>query len=351
MGAWPDNLTRMLGVSIPVIQAPMAGIDTPELALAVAKAGGLGSIGCALRAPDTIHETYASVRAQTDRPINLNFFCHDQKPDSPEQQERWKNRLLSYYAEYGLDPNTVPPAPVRAPFDETFCSVVEAIKPHVVSFHFGLPSQNLLDRVKNTGAIIMSSATTGDEARWLEDHGANIVIAQGTQAGGHRGMFLTSDVSTQIETEKLLPAIVESVSVPVVAAGGIASAVDIQRAFALGASAVQLGTAYLFCPEIKMSSLYRQALHGDGQTTLTNLFSGRPARGIVNRFIEEVGPLSPDAPAFPFAAQFVNPLRQASEKQGSTDCMQMWSGAVRRPHTQGAESFTRALWEAFLRLK
>ncbi len=344
MNVWPDQkITRLLKIGHPVIQAPMAGVDTPRLAIEVAKAGGLGSLACALLTPDQIREAWAVIKKETDRPINLNFFCHAQNEKSLSQQEKWKNRLASYYAAFGIDPDTVAEGPLRMPFDKDFCAVVEEIKPPVVSFHFGLPSPSLLQRVKKAGAVVLSSATTVEEALWLEQNGCDVIIAQGVEAGGHRGMFLTDDTATQTDTISLVSGIKRAVSVPVVAAGGIADAAAIKACLDAGASAVQIGTAYLFCPEARVSALYRQALETEGETVLTNVFSGRAARGFANRFVREVGPMSLDAPEFPYASHYVAPLRAASEKSGSHDFMQMWSGTIRKPHGLPAGELTGML--------
>lgn len=351
MKNWPDQkLLQLLGIDCPIIQAPMAGVDSPALAVAVASVGALGSLACALLSPNGIREACRFMQGETARPINLNFFCHVQPQRSMAQQERWRQELLPYYAEFGIDPDGIAPSATRVPFDENFCTIVEEIRPRVVSFHFGLPEPELLDRVKRAGAVVLSSATTVEEAIWLEQYGCDVVIAQGAEAGGHRGMFLTKDIDSQLPMAELVPRIVEAISVPVVAAGGIADANDIANAFALGAAAVQLGTAYLFCPEAQVAPLYRDMLATDTATALTNVFSGRPARGIVNRFVAEIGPMSSVAPDFPYAAQRVNPLRQASEKAGRADFMQMWAGMHRQPHDLSAATLTRALCERSLAL-
>jgi nitronate monooxygenase len=212
------------------------------------------------------------------------------------------------------------------------CDLVVEFRPQVVSFHFGLPTKDLLARVKATGAKVLSSATTVDEARWLEGEGCDAIIAQGYEAGGHRGMFLDDDISTQVGTMALVPQVVDAVKVPVVAAGGIADARGIVAALALGASAVQIGTAYLFCPEAKVGPAHLRALRNakDNQTALTNVFTGRPARAIVNRIVQEVGPISDLAPEFPLAAGAVAPLRSRCEAAGSDDFVPLWSGQAAR---------------------
>ncbi len=338
-----DKLCGILGTQKPFIQAPMAGTDTPDMVVAVTRAGGLGSLACAMLTPAQIHESFSYIRQHTDKTVNLNFFCHRRCEKSARQQAHWKARLLPYYQQLGIDINSVAPAATRVPFDDTFCAVVEELRPGVVSFHFGLPDEQLLRRVKGANNIVMSSATTAQEARWLEQHGCDIVIAQGSEAGGHRGMFLTDDLSSQQKTADLLPEIIAAVSVPVVAAGGICDAQSIQQALRAGAAGVQVGTAYLFCKEARVAPLHRDMLKTDRPTALTNIFSGRPARGIVNRLMHEVGPMSPDAPDFPHASDYITPLRQASEKAGRVDFMQMWSGDVRKPHDMDAEALTAFL--------
>lgn len=326
---WPDRrIQDLFGIDLPIVQAPMAGAGLADLAIAVAEAGGLGSLPCALLSPEQFRSQYGIIRQRTSRPINVNFFCHRQpRPDAP-REARWRDRLEPYYREMGIDPTAPVPTSNRAPFDEGFCALVEELRPEVVSFHFGLPEQALLERVMATGAKVMSSATTVDEARWLEASGCHAIIAQGLEAGGHRGMFQTDDLATQLGTFSLVPQVVDAVSVPVIAAGGIADARGIAAAFMLGAAAVQIGTAYLFCPEATIVDPHRRALAAGvaQETALTNIFTGRPARGIVNRIMREIGPIAPEAPAFPLAGGAVAPLRSVTEPQGSSDFMSLWSG-------------------------
>src|SRR5215218_8747696 len=306
----------------------MAGSVESDMVIAVSEAGGLGSLPCAMLSPEQMRNELGIIRQRTSRPININFFCHQPPQVDPAREKAWKQRLESYYVELGLDPQAPVPAAARAPFDGTMCDLVQEVTPKVVSFHFGLPEQALLERVRATGAKIISSATTVDEARWLEDQGYDAIIAQGYEAGGHRGIFLTNDISTQAGTMALVPQVVDAVTVPVIAAGGIADARGIVAALALGASAVQIGTAYLFTPEATIAPLHRQALKSakDDQTALTNIFTGRPARGIVNRIMREVGPMSPVSPPFPLAGGALAPLRQKTEPLGSSDFMSLWSG-------------------------
>ena len=338
------QLMEKLGIQIPVVQAPMAGASTTELALAVSAAGGLGSIACALLTTDGIRKEFSAFRSQSAAPVNLNFFCHEDLPETIVQKAQWQERLAGYYTEFSLDATSVTSSARRAPFDEEHCALVEELKPPIVSFHFGLPNPGFVKRVKNAGAILLSSATTLAEALWLEENGCDVIIAQGAEAGGHRAVFLENNLSNQPAMLELLEAVVRKVRVPVIAAGGIADAAGVQAAISRGAAAVQVGTAYLFCPEANVSPLYLQGLHSDRETAITNVFTGRPARAILNRFVEEVGPISEMAPVFPFASGLVAPLRQASEKAGSFDFMQMWSGTNRMPHSMDAGSLTRALY-------
>jgi nitronate monooxygenase len=322
------NLQSLLGVELPIIQAPMAGVQGSALAVAVSNAGGLGSLPCALLGPDAMRQELAAVRAQTSRPFNVNFFSHTPPAPSAEREANWRAALTPYYAELGVDASAAVPGGVRAPFSPEAVDVLEEFRPAVVSFHFGLPSAELLARVRSWGAKVLSSATTVDEARWLEAHGVDAVIAQGLEAGGHRGTFLTDDQDTQLGTLALVPQVVSAVKVPIIAAGGIADARGVRAALALGAAGVQVGTAYLLCPEATTSAVHRAALKGESarHTAVTNVFSGRPARGVVNRLMREVGPLSPLAPAFPLAAAAVAPLRARAEALGSGDFSPLWAG-------------------------
>jgi nitronate monooxygenase len=278
--------------------------------------------------PAQAREQAGKLRAATRRPISLGFFCHTSPEPNNAREAVWRDRLAAYYAEFGLDPRAAVPAPLRAPFNEELCEMVVELRPAAASFHFGLPEEALVRRVKEAGIKVISSATTVAEARWLETRGADVIVAQGAEAGGHRGIFLSDDISTQAGTLALVPQVVDAVHVPVVAAGGIGDARGIAAAFALGACGAQLGTAYLHCPESKVSAPHRAALAAaqDDSTVLTNVMSGRPARGIVNRLIREVGPISDLAPAFPLAANALAPLRAAAEKQGSGEFSPLWSG-------------------------
>ncbi len=344
---WPDRrLLDLIGIELPVIQAPMAGANGSAMAIAASEAGGLGSLPCGTLDAAKARAEIVIIRQRTTKPLNVNFFCHTPPERDPGRDAAWKERLAAYYTELGLDASASAPAVNRAPFDEAMCEVVEEHKPEVVSFHFGLPEQALLRRVKACGCLVLSSATTVEEARWLEDHGCDAIIAQGYEAGGHRGMFLTDDIATQPGTFALVPQVVDAVKVPVIAAGGIADGRGIAAAFALGAAGAQIGTAYLFTPESLITDLHRAALHAarDDQTALTNVFSGRPARGLMNRVMREVGPMSDRAPAFPTAGSALAPLKAKAEAAGARDFSLLWSGqAASLGREIGAGDLTREL--------
>ena len=344
---WPDRrLLELLAIELPIVQAPMAGATGGAMAVAVSESGGLGSLPCALLDAERVRAEIGVIRQRTDRPLNVNFFCHaTPKPDA-ERAENWGARFAPYREELGLDSSSAASAPNRAPFDDDMCDVVEECKPEVVSFHFGLPEPRLLDRVKALGCKVLGSATTVREARWLALHGCDAVIAQGYEAGGHRGMFLTDAVDSQPGTMALVPQVVDAVDVPVIAAGGIADGRSIAAAFALGASGVQIGTAFLLTSESTISALHRTALesaHDDG-TVLTNVFTGRPARGLINRIVREVGPMSPEAPAFPTAGGALASIGAAAEAAGSSEFSPLWSGqAAGLSRSGGAGELTREL--------
>jgi nitronate monooxygenase len=325
---WPTRrLLDLLEIDVPIIQAPMAGAQAGELAAAVSSAGGLGSLPCALLTPASARAEVERIRKATNRGFAMNFFCHAAPGDQTAAEAAWRRTLEGYYAELGVEPPGSNPG-ARAPFDEEFCAVVEEVRPKVVSFHFGLPHDDLLKRVRRAGAKILSSATTVREARFLAGKGVDAVIAQGAEAGGHRGMFLTEDVSAQIGTFALVPQVADAVDVPVIAAGGIADGRGIAAAFALGAAGVQIGTAYLYCPEAMISELHRRALASAqaDDSVLTNVFTGRPARGLKNRFVREFGPMAANAPRFPLATAYVMPLRTKAEASGSGDFSPLWTG-------------------------
>lgn len=323
-----SRLRELLGVELPVVQAPMAGVQGSALAIAVSNAGGLGSLPCATLTTEGLRTELAALRAGTSKPFNVNFFAHRSPVPNEGAALAWRSRLGPYYRELGIDPASIPTGPGRVPFDAAAAEVLGELRPAVVSFHFGLPAPELLARVKGTGATILSSATTVEEARWLEAHGADAIIAQGLEAGGHRGHFLSDDLTLQLGTLALVPQIVRAVNVPVIAAGGIADARGVAATLSLGAVAAQVGTAYLLCPEATTSAVHRAALRGAAarHTAVTNVFTGRPARGIVNRAMRELGPLDPMVPEFPLATAVMQPLRAKAEAGGSGDFSPLWCG-------------------------
>jgi nitronate monooxygenase len=346
-----NALARRLGLHWPLIQAPMAGEQLHALTLAVSETGALGSLPAAMLTPSALRDELQAIRAGTERPWNLNFFCHAEAEPDAQAEALWLDALRPYYDELGVDPAKVAAGASRAPFGEEAAALVEQFRPPVVSFHFGLPPAPLLERVRRSGAFVLSSATTVDEARWLQAQGADAVIAQGLEAGGHRGHFLSDQLSRQLGTFALLPQLKRAVRVPVIAAGGIADAAGVAAAMALGADAVQVGTAYLLCPEATTSAVHRAALQSEAaaHTALTNLFTGRPARGIVNRVMRELGPLRPAPhPAFPRSTAPLAPLRAAAEALGSGDFSPLWSGQNNSGcRAVPAAELTRALCRGF----
>ena len=317
---------ELLGTVLPIIQAPMAGVQGSELCIAVSQAGGLGSLPCGMLSAEAMRVELSAIRAGTDKPYGVNFFCHAMPAIDEARERAWRALLQPYFDEYGLGQPTAAPAS-RVPFGTAAAQVLEEFRPDVVSFHFGLPPQDLLDRVRACGSQVFGCATTVEEAQWLDAQGVDAVIAQGSEAGGHRGMFLSDDLSSQTGTLALVPQIVAAVSVPVIAAGGIASHAAVKAVMELGAVAAQVGTAYLLCSEASTGAAHRAALKASSvPTALTNLFSGRPARGIVNRLMRDLGAMNPLAPAFPLAAGALAPLRAQAERLGRGDFSPLWCG-------------------------
>lgn len=340
------SLTALLDVEYPLVQAPMAGSQGNALTIAVSNAGGLGSLPCAMLTPEAMRTELEAIRAATTAPYNVNFFVHREPEPDPVAEVLWREILTPYYAEFDIDPRDVPSAGGRRPFNGDIADVIEEFRPPVVSFHFGLPATALLNRVRSWGSMILASATTVDEGLWLEERGVDAVIAQGVEAGGHRGMFLSDDLTTQVGTFALVPQLVNALTIPVIAAGGIADAAGVRAVQALGACGVQVGTAYLLCPEATTHDVHRSALRSETarHTALTNLFSGRPARGIINRFMAECGPISDAAPAFPLAGAAVAPLRAKAEQRGSGDFSPLWAGQHVQPTNEmPAADLTRQL--------
>jgi nitronate monooxygenase len=342
-----EKLRKLLDIELPIFQAPMAGATTPELVAAVSNAGGLGCHGAAMLSVEQMTADAEKIRSLTNRSYMLSFFCHAAPGDTSAQEKAWMEKLAPYYKEFGVA-QAPPTGTARNPFDERYCEAVLKIAPKIAHFHFGMPKPALVKRLKDAGIVVMATGTTVAECRQVVDEGADAVCAQGFEAGGHRGLFLAEDtyIDNQVGTMALVPQVVDAVKVPVIAAGGIADARGVAAAFALGASAAWVGTAYLLTPEAKVSALHRAALKNakDDSTVLTSLFTGRPARGIVNRYIREMGAVNPEAPRFPNAANALAPLRAAAEKAGSTDFTPLWSGqAAALAHQCGAAELTKAL--------
>jgi nitronate monooxygenase len=353
---WPNRrLLDLFKIEVPIVQAPMASAMDAELVIAASEAGALGSLPCATISAEKAREQVGIIRQRVSAPLNMNFFSHTPVAADPAREAKWRKRLEPYYRELGLDPAAAVQGANRAPFDAAMCALVEEVKPEIVSFHFGLPDKEMLRRVKAAGCLVVGCATTVKEAIWLENNGVDAVIAQGSEAGGHRGMFLTDNIASQPGTMALVPQVVDAVRVPVIAAGGIADGRGIAAAFALGAAGVQIGTAYLRTPESKVSALAQAALAeaDDNSTAITNVMTGRPARGVINRPMGEIGPVSPDAPAFPHAATAFGPLKAAAEKAGKVDFTNLWAGqSVALGRDMPAADLTRALANAALhRLK
>jgi len=325
---WPRNeLTERLGLEWPIIQAPMAGSATPELAAAVSNAGGLGSLGFGVSTVEEIGAMIEAFGELSGRALNTNFMCHKDPGDVEGRFPEMRAGLQRLYFEAGLGEVPQPTAPY-APFGPQHVELIQHYRPEVVSFHFGLPDDELLQAVKDTGAFVMSSATTVAEARWLEERGVDAIIAQGTEAGGHRGTFLGTDPTEQPGLFALLPQVVDAVSVPVIAAGGIADGRGIAAAFVLGASAVQMGTAFLRCPEASIHPHHREALARgtDSSTRLTRLFSGGPARSQINRYMNALHHLEDKAPPYPTQSSLHWPLAAATPDEEAGDVIALWSG-------------------------
>ena len=336
-----------MGIELPIIQAPMAGVQDHKLAVAVSNAGGLGSLPCAMLNAESLAAELTALTSKTDKPYNVNFFCHTPPTPDPEVEARWRTTLAPYYQELGVDLNDTPTGASREPFSDAMADVLETFKPPIVSFHFGLPSPALMQRIRSWGSKILSSATTVEEALWLEERGVDAIIAQGIEAGGHRGFFLSKDLTTQVGTFALVPQIAKAVSVPVIAAGGIADAQGVTAALALGASGAQIGTGYLLCDEANTTDIHRAALQSEQakHTALTNIFSGGAARGIINRVMAELGPISQDAPPFPLSTPGLAPLRKQAESLGSGDFSPLWAGQnVSGCRPVSATELTRSLY-------
>lgn len=352
---WPDDrFCELVGIQIPIIQAPMAGSSSTAMAVAVTEAGGLGSLACATLGAAELRSEIETLREKTSGPINVNFFAHDGPPASEARNLDWLRRLSRYFEELDISPPTeLGKGPVR-PFDAEHCRVVEELRPKLVSFHFGLPSLDLVDRLRSADIRVVSSATSVEEAVWLAERGCDAVIAQGYEAGGHRGSFLPGDPSSALGVFSLVPQIADAVDVPVIAAGGIADGRGMAAAFALGASAIQVGTAFLYTDEAHVSPIAARTLRSNAahRTAITNVFSGRPARCVVNRAVEELGPMSSEAPEFPLGFSAIGPLRVAAEARDLRDFSAHYCGqsAALCESTSAAKLLRRLALEGAARL-
>ena len=321
-----DNaFLRKLGIDHPIIQAPMAGeANTPELVAACANVGALGSLGCAYQTPEQIIESARSVRTLTTRPFNINLFAGGYEPHRQVDPAPMLAVMAQVHAELGLPPPVLPPNP-QSPFEEQLEAVIAA-KPAVFSFTFGPPPANALARVKAEGIIVFGTATTVAEAKQLEAAGIDAIVAQGEEAGAHRGTFLKSFEESMVPMRDLVRDVVAAVKLPVIAAGGMMNGKDIAAALKLGAVAAQLGTAFLPCPECGTSQTYKQALLAARQdtTVITRAFSGRQARGLNNKFIEMVRPET----ILPFRQQndLTRAMRAAAAKKGDAGYLSLWAG-------------------------
>ncbi len=323
---WPrTDLLDLLGISHPIIQAPMSGFTGPNLAAAISNAGALGSLGCGTMPTRAVSEQVVELRRATNRPFNLNFFAHPEPFIDPEVAQRVGERLGRYYEEFGL--GAVPPPSDPLPrLDEERLQLIVDLEPRVVSFHFGLPPADAVARIKEGGTVVISSATTVAEARRLEADGADAVIAQGYEAGGHRGTFSKNEGAGLVGTMALVPQVADAVRIPVIAAGGIADGRGIAAAFALGASGVQIGTAFLGCPEAVVPPIHREALRNaaDEDTRLTRIFSGGAARVLRNRLTDEMG--NAEALQFPAQLSLTMALLQADSDAARKAFLPLWAG-------------------------
>jgi len=341
VSSWPDRrFLALSGASLPIVQAPMAGAGGVALAVAAARGGAVGSLPCAMRTPAEVVAEAAAFRSAVTAPLNLNFLCHEMPEDADDSE--WRALLRPVYEAAGISPHAGGGA-LRQPFGVALCEAVEEVRPELVSFHFGLPDEALVERVRRTSAKLIGNATTVAEARALAARGVDAIIAQGWEAGGHAGRFLLDPPDEQMGLMALLPQIVDAVPVPVIAAGGIGDARGIAAAFLLGASAVQLGTAYLHCPESLIGKEHRAGLAADAaeHTAFTNLYSGGLARGLPTPLTEAFGPIREEAPPFPLASRALAPLGLRPHFAGQ---------AARLGRPDGAQALTERLGREALAL-
>jgi nitronate monooxygenase len=339
-------LTQRLGLTHPIIQAPMAGGgDTPQLVAAVSEAGGLGSIGAAYLTPDQIAETARTVRSLSSRPFAVNLFAPVTRLPAADAR-RAVDRVAPFFAELGL-PAPAMPAPPAEAFPQQLSAVLES-GAAVFTFTFGMLPTGAIERAKQRGMLVAGTATTVEEAIALEKAGVDAVVAQGSEAGGHRGSFASDFESSMVGTIALVPQMVDAVRVPVIASGGIMDGRGVAAALALGAVAAQLGTAFLTCAEAGVPDCYKEAIAGarESDTRLTRAFSGRPARGIVNRFMTEMDKDQGAILPFPLQNVLTRPLRTAAAKAGRAEFLSLWAGqGVRMARRQTAAALVARLVE------
>ncbi|WP_294189393.1 nitronate monooxygenase [uncultured Sphingomonas sp.] len=340
---------QQLGVVIPIVQAPMAGVATPELAAAVSNAGGLGSIGVGATDVAGARAMIRATRARTDRPFNVNLFVHATAQADEPREQQWLQALRPLFNEYDAEP----PSALRAIYtsfadDAAMLAMLVEEAPAVVSFHFGMPSADRIAALKAVGCALIASATNLNEARQIEAAGIDMIVAQGWEAGGHRGMFDPSLPDDQLGTTALTRMLVTHTSVPVIAAGGIMDGAGIRAALALGAVAAQLGTAFIACPESSADEAYRAALRGEGaqHTVMTSAISGRPARCLANRFTTWAATNGFDAPDYPIAYDAGKALNAAAKAVGEAGFGAQWAGQGAPLHrVMQASDLVAQLWQ------
>lgn len=320
-------LLKLLGIEHPIIQGPMGGgPSTPELVAAVSNAGGLGSLGAAYQTPEQITDTIRRIRTLTSRPFNINLFAGGWSTDQSCDPGSMLSLLAEVHEKLGLTP-PVAPTPVPDPFPAQLEAVLDA-RPHVFSFTFGVPDRDAMSRLKSRGIVILGTATTVGEARRLEQAGVDAIVAQGAEAGAHRGTFLDSFDSSMVPTLELVRIVTNAVRLPVIATGGLMDGRDIVAALKAGASAAQLGTAFLPCPESGASDVYKRAILAatEDTTVVTRAFSGRPARGLKNAFITSLDDKQGHILGYPLQNALTRSMRTAAAQRGVPDYLSLWAG-------------------------
>jgi len=324
---WPESrISRLFGIDVPIVQAPMAGeTDRPELAAAVSNAGGLGSTGVAYLQPEAVRKRIQDIRSLTDRPFGVNLFAPAPTDNAAEKIDKARALLSPWRARYGADDV---PATLAMPDFEAQLAVVLEEKPALVSFTFGCPTENQVARAKAAGIVVAGTATTVAEALVLAAAGVDVIVAQGAEAGAHRGSFLAPFADSLVGLIALVPAILARVSLPLIAACGIMDGRGIAAALMLGASGVQLGTAFLVTDESGASPSWKKAVLGldVDQTQVTRIFSGRPARGIRNAMMKNLEPYAEELPGFPAMNGLTRAIRSAAAKAGDSDAQSLWAG-------------------------